>query len=65
MAETDRPNAKQVAKNLLRMEQYDWPHLSVAVCGKPAMRSEVIGRLAKLLYEKEATVADGAKAVEE
>ena len=32
---TDKPTAKQVAKNLLHLEQYDWPHLSVAVCGKP------------------------------
>ena len=28
---TNRPDAKQVARNLLHLEQFDWPHLSVAV----------------------------------
>lgn len=46
---TNQPDAKQVAKNLLHLEQYDWPHLSVAVCGKPALRGEVIKRLVELL----------------
>lgn len=46
---TDQPDAKQVAKNLLHLEQYDWPHLSVAVCGKPALRRDVIMRLVELL----------------
>lgn len=32
---TNQPDARQVSKNLLRLEQFDWPHLSVAVCGKP------------------------------
>lgn len=48
---TDQLTTKQVSKNLLRLEQYDWPHLSVAVCGKPALRGEVIKRLAELLYK--------------
>lgn len=49
---TDKPTAKQVSKNLLHLEQYDWPHLSVAVCGRPALRGEVIMRLAELLYKE-------------
>lgn len=49
---TNQPDAKQVAKNLLRLEQFDWPHLSVAVCGKPALRGEVVKRLAELLYKE-------------
>lgn len=49
---TNQPNAKQVSKNLLRLEQFDWPHLSVAVCGRPALRGEVIKRLAELLYKE-------------
>ena len=52
---TDQLTAKQVSKNLLHLEQYDWPHLSVAVCGKPALREEVIKRLAELLYKEGAT----------
>ena len=49
---TDKPTAKQVSKNLLHLEQYDWPHLAVAVCGKSALRGEVIKRLAELLYKE-------------
>lgn len=54
----DQLTAKQVAKNLLRLEQYDWTHLSVAVCGKPALRGEVIRRLAELLYKEGSHDAD-------
>jgi hypothetical protein len=50
---TDQPDAKQVSRNLLRLEQFDWPHLSVAVCGRPALRGEVIKRLAELLDKEE------------
>lgn len=57
---TDKPDAKQVSKNLLRLKQFDWPHLSVAVCGKPALRGEIIKRLAELLYKKEGE--DGGRA---
>lgn len=55
---TDQPDAKQVSKNLLRLEQFDWPHLSVAVCGKPALRGEVIKRLAELLDKEGGDHAD-------
>ena len=55
---TDKPTAKQVAKHLLHLEQFDWPHLSVAICGKPALRGEVIKRLAELLYKEGSENAD-------
>lgn len=55
---TDKPTAKQVSKNLLHLEQFDWPHLAVAVCGKPALRGEVIKRLAELLYKEGERHAD-------
>lgn len=55
---TDKPDAKQVAKNLLRLEQFDWPHLSAAVCGRPALRGEVVKRLAELLYKEGSEHAD-------
>lgn len=41
--------SKQVAKNLLHLQTYDWTNLSVAVCGKPALRKDVIKRLIELL----------------
>ena len=50
---TNQPNAKQVSKNLLRLEQFDWPHLSVAVCGRPALRRDVVMRLVELLDKEE------------
>lgn len=55
---TDQLTAKQVAKNLLRLEQFDWPHLSVAVCGKPALRRDVIMRLVELLDKEGERDAD-------
>ncbi len=55
---TNQPDAKQVARNLLHLEQYDWPHLSVAVCGKPALRRDVIMRLVELLYKEGERDAD-------
>lgn len=58
MTNTNQPDAKQVSKNLLHLEQFDWPHLSVAVCGKPALRGEVIKRLAELLYKEGSENAD-------
>lgn len=50
---TNQPDAKQVSKNLLHLEQFDWPHLSVAVCGKPALRRDVVMRLVELLDKEE------------
>lgn len=50
---TNQPNAKQVSRNLLRLEQFDWPHLSVAVCGRPALRRDVVMRLVELLDKEE------------
>ena len=41
--------SKQVAKNLLHLQTYDWTNLSIAVCGKPALRKDVINRLVELL----------------
>lgn len=41
--------SKQVAKNLLHLKTYDWTNLSIAVCGKPALRKDVIKRLIELL----------------
>lgn len=55
---TDQPDAKQVSRNLLHLEQYDWPHLSVAVCGKPALRRDVIMRLVELLDKEGERDAD-------
>ncbi len=55
---TDKPDAKQVSKNLLHLEQFDWTHLAVAVCGKPALRGEVVKRLAELLYKEGSENAD-------
>lgn len=55
---TDKPTAKQVSKNLLHLEQFDWTHLAVAVCGKPALRGEVVKRLAELLYKEGSEHAD-------
>lgn len=55
---TDKPTAKQVARNLLHLEQFDWPHLSVAVCGKPALRRDVIMRLVELLDKEGSDHAD-------
>lgn len=55
---TDKSDAKQVSDNLLRLERYDWPHLSVAVCGRPALRGEAIKRLAELLYKEGERDAD-------
>lgn len=50
---TDKLTAKQVSKNLLRLEQFDWSHLSVAVCGRPALRRDVVMRLVELLDKEE------------
>lgn len=55
---TDKSDAKQVSDNLLRLERYDWPHLSVAVCGKPALRRDVIMRLVELLDKEGSDHAD-------
>ena len=52
MTDANQPDAKQVSKNLLHLEQFDWANLSVAVCGRPALRGEVIKRLAELLYKE-------------
>ena len=41
--------SKQVAKNLLHLKTYDWTNLSIAVCGKPVLRKDVIKRLIELL----------------
>lgn len=33
--------SKQVAKNLLHLQTYDWPNLSISVCGKLNTAREV------------------------